>query len=60
MNIDDTIRRANNLRQLEQLEEKPVDPYDPTEGMDNEGVRQYARFLYGELQEMKSSVWCSY
>jgi hypothetical protein len=54
MDIDDTIRRANNLRQLEQLEEKPVAPYDPTEGMDNDSVRQYARFLYESLQEMKS------
>ena len=47
--------RINNIRTLEELECKPVLPYDSSDSMETlEEAKSYIRFLYEQLQEMKS------
>lgn len=51
MDQDELSRRIINRNRLEQLEQTPVAPYDPCKGMADSEVRNYARFLYAQVQE---------
>ena len=39
------------LNHLEQQEIKPVAPYDPSEGMNESELRNFVRFLYGQVND---------
>lgn len=55
MNLDEIADRISNIRTLEELERKPVLPYDPSDSMETlEEAKSYIRFLYAQVQEMKS------
>ena len=51
MNQDELSQRIINRGRLEQLEQKPATPYDPCNGMVYSEVRNYARFLFSQIQE---------
>lgn len=51
MNQDELSKRIINRGRLEQLEQKPAAPYDPCNGMADSEVRNYARFLFSQIQE---------
>ncbi len=54
MEFDEIAGRINNSHRLEQLEDKPAAPYDPAELMETlTEAKDYIRFLYAQLQEMK-------
>lgn len=41
----------NQLKDLERQESKPAAPYDPSEGMNESELRNFVRFLYGQVTE---------
>ena len=55
MNLDEIADKIRNIRTLEELERKPVLPYDSLDSMETlEEAKSYIRFLYAQVQEMKS------
>lgn len=51
MNQDELQDRILMLNHLEQQEIKPVAPYDPSEGMNESELRNFVRFLYGQVND---------
>ena len=51
MNQDELQDRILMLNHLEKQEIKPVAPYDPSEGMNESELRNFVRFLYGQVNE---------
>jgi len=51
MNQVELQDRILMLNHLEQQEIKPVAPYDSSEGMNESELRNFVRFLYGQVNE---------
>ena len=51
MNQDELQERILMFNHLEQQEAKPAAPYDPSEGMNEPELRNFVRFLYGQVNE---------
>lgn len=51
MNQDELQERILMFNHLEQQEAKPAVPYDPSDGMNESELRNFVRFLYGQVNE---------
>ena len=51
MNQDELQERILMFNHLEQQESKPAAPYDPSEGMNEPELRDFVRFLYGQITD---------
>lgn len=51
MNQDELQERILMFNHLERQEAKPAAPYDPSEGMNEPELRNFVRFLYGQVNE---------
>ena len=51
MNQDELQNRILMLNHLEQQELEPAAPYDPSEGMNEPELKNFVRFLYGQIND---------
>ena len=51
MNQDELQERILMLNHLEQQDLESAAPYDPSEGMNEPGLKDFVRFLYGQVIE---------
>lgn len=56
MNQDELQDRILMFNHLEGQEMKPASPYDPSEGMNKSELRNFVRFLYGQVTEKDKAI----
>jgi hypothetical protein len=53
VDLDELKDRVLYAQEFERMEAKPVAKYDPSEGMSEDQLRNFVRFLYGQLDSLK-------
>lgn len=58
MQLEELNKRIQSRQLLEQQAKKPAGSYDPTEGMNENELRNYCRFLYEQVQTKDTQLQC--
>jgi hypothetical protein len=53
VDLDELKDRVLYAQEFERMEAKPAAKYDPSEGMSEDQLRNFVRFLYGQLDSLK-------
>jgi hypothetical protein len=56
MELNELQEQILNMQELEKMQSKPAAAYDPSEGMSEDELRSFVRFLFGKLTAMTTTL----